>query len=251
VLHESGIPLPAFAGDAAVVAFNRRVLELPDAHEARAALSDERYLLKYHAAKKRPPYCAPWVSTVADSAYALRVSERPLVNLKIGSGKQLMGAALGASREDMYGLHGRPSSRRAHVFPAPVFEVSRQPGLPFYVRHDERKAASLRARLRLDVALLAHSLHKRCLSDEGPFCQYCKVTNKTKAVETVEHAMVHCTRYQNARADLTLQLRGLGLPTSLAVILGEFEPGVRTAIKLSALACTARFITAVYEIRLF
>lgn len=110
-----------------------------------------------------------------------------------------------------------------------------------YLRHDGRRLAAVRARLRLNRCSLNASLAERkVIPDAG--CGVCAVP------ETVEHCLLVCPQFAALRQQCAAALDYLGLPLNIAIVLGA--DGVSPASKQrSALVATGHFLLAIDNAR--
>jgi len=116
------------------------------------------------------------------------------------------------------------------------------PGLASYLRYDDRQTFCLRARLRFARSYLRSHRHRLGLSDSDT-CGECKAG----VAETVDHVILSCDKYNEARQQLCDELSRLHLQLSSALVLGAFqkEPDSASAV----FAATGTFLRAVHELR--
>lgn len=127
----------------------------------------------------------------------------------------------------------------------PVLSVSHS-----YLALDSRPSQVLRARLRFNAARLNASLHRRNLAT-SPNCSHCWNNLHLPVAETVEHLLLNCPAYSDARSALLADLCSLSiyLPLSLSLILDPLSQPHSSPD--SILRLTARFLTDIMNIRHF
>jgi hypothetical protein len=128
-----------------------------------------------------------------------------------------------------------------------------QPGLPAYFSSDDKPLACHRARLRFDQALLFGSLKRRRLEPTS-VCQNCGFSDESPA-----HVLLDCPTFAAERTRLAVQLaRFPSLRDFLretenlyALLLGECDLRVPSAMRRELLRLTGAYLLAVQAIRRF
>lgn len=125
--------------------------------------------------------------------------------------------------------------------------LKHSPELPLYLSVDTKPLVVLRARLRMGVALVPYRKHiyDKSLSD---LCPHCNVKG------TVQHVLMHCTKFASARSLLVVSLLALqpSVKLTLNVILGDAPHELydssdkqRTKVHSNILRLTGVFILTV------
>lgn len=123
------------------------------------------------------------------------------------------------------------------------------PGLSPYLRHDDRHAAAVRARLRFNrSAALVKSDRTGPRRDGVTYCNYCLTNLNVIYHETVEHILLDCGAYDRSRRSLCERLADAGIKLSPARIMGEVSD-LKGKVATAVLDCTAEFLQAVDTIR--
>ena len=128
-------------------------------------------------------------------------------------------------REDLRNLARQLSFQRWQQQPSGAIlrGVKTRQGRSHYLYLERRSISVLRSRLRANRCNLGESLHRRALAATDR----CSHAGCRRAVETVEHALMHCVKPEllAARATVRQQLRAVGVqPLTLALMLGEPPP---------------------------
>jgi hypothetical protein len=145
----------------------------------------------------------------------------PRLPLRPGDERPAAPKSNAPSRRTWIARRARQPENRARIPPAlrptdPPAHVDRFQNvcaIPAYLIHDTPSNASLRARLRFDLARLNASLHRRG-QEPHPTCPRCLAPQ-----ESPEHALLHCPAYQAPRDALLswlmlLQGQGPGPPAA-------------------------------------
>jgi len=118
-----------------------------------------------------------------------------------------------------------------------------EPGLALYLQHDERATFVLRARLRFARSYLRHHQHRLGLSADA-VCQECD----TGRNETIDHVVLECPKYSEARRQLQEALALLGVRLSPSLVLGQLTTRELRVAK-RVLEATGTFLRTVHELR--
>jgi hypothetical protein len=119
-----------------------------------------------------------------------------------------------------------------------------------YQSIDPPEASKIRARLRLNVAKNNDSLFKRKLIEQNQ-CNYSHCSS-TSEIETREHVLLHCPRYQQLRNDMQLQLQMINIHTiSIELLLGLNYMKLSECTFVETLCITTSFLSKIQSIRLF
>lgn len=122
--------------------------------------------------------------------------------------------------------------------------------LPAYLRFDKEQHCRLRARLRLNVANLRNRTGRWGENALDPTARCCTHASCDNAIETREHVLLQCPRFEPPRGALALQLanlRSIG-PLSLPVLLGACGARATKADTMKALALSGAFIVSICSV---
>jgi hypothetical protein len=117
-----------------------------------------------------------------------------------------------------------------------------------YHVHDPPAASKLRARLRLNVSKNNEALFKRKFieTDQCPTC--------TNIIESREHVLLDCPRYDGIRNNMIKALNDIGINTTnipAELILGVNTLGSTANLFIQTLLITSLFITQIQMVRVF
>jgi hypothetical protein len=111
-----------------------------------------------------------------------------------------------------------------------------------YIKFDDPRHLSLRARLRHNRSNLRTSLFKRKLCSDDR-CRYCQ-----NEIESLDHVVLSCPRLTSARSTLKQKLSGLNFILSTALILGAIPKSLESKKSrpklLKLLSVTGEFLVS-------
>lgn len=123
--------------------------------------------------------------------------------------------------------------------------LKREPDPPLYLSVDPKPLLTIRARLRMGVALVPFRKHIYDRSIPAN-CSRCNVPG------TVDHVLMHCLKHATARSLLAVSLVDLGVELRINVILGDCPPEIagssdktRISVHTDILRLTGLFIMSV------
>lgn len=131
------------------------------------------------------------------------------------------------------------------------------PGLSYqrYLRHDPPRIAMLRARLRLQRAHTNQYRVKFRLPQPNLVAELCEHPPclTSGIMETIEHVLLHCPRYQLARQVLVRTIRNIYtwpsavvfLPLTVPFVLGAFAVQLAPALSSQLLTASGDFLFAI------
>jgi hypothetical protein len=115
-------------------------------------------------------------------------------------------------------------------------------GPSLYLLRDTRRVTAIRARLRLDRPSLNASLAQRRVVTSKT-CPECKASE-----ETIEHCLLECPRYANARQTCRSELAAIQMTFDLPTILADVEK-LKSPLPNKVLTITAKFLTQIDQLR--
>lgn len=119
-------------------------------------------------------------------------------------------------------------------------EFSLWPAPATYIMSDPRDIAVLRARIRLNRHHLRSRQHRLSLADSA-LCRSCAYLGPQAPVETPNHILLECPRFDTARMNCLIELDLFGCSLTMDVLTGDIH-NVRSQSKADVQSATAAFL---------